>query len=134
VTQHWLLARVFFYLISHWIYQWRNHDLILNVYNLFKYLYANITSNSFGNGVINKWFPAPVVRFMKISFFSFIIEWKAFFWCAVLKLSNLKNTTDLLIIAHACEGHWRSIFQLSCRWLWLVNCREVKCMANLSRR
>ena len=28
---------------------------------LFKYLNPNITSNSFGNSVINKWFPAPVV-------------------------------------------------------------------------
>ena len=63
---------------------------VYNVYNLFKYLNPHITSNSFGNGVINKWFPASVVRFTKTSFFSFIIEWKAFFWCAVLKLSNLK--------------------------------------------
>jgi hypothetical protein len=62
----------------------------LHVYNLFKYLNPNITSNSFafGNGVINKWFPAPVVRLTKTSFFSFIIEWKA--WCVVLKLSYLK--------------------------------------------
>jgi hypothetical protein len=96
MTQQWLIDRlIFFYLILHWIYQWqwRNHDLILNVYNvynLFKYLYANITSNSFGNGVINKWFPAPIVRFTKTSFFSCTIEWKAFFWCAVLKLSNSK--------------------------------------------
>jgi hypothetical protein len=28
MTQYWLLDRVVFYLISHWIYQWRNHDLI----------------------------------------------------------------------------------------------------------
>jgi hypothetical protein len=41
----------------------------LHVYNSFKYLNPNITSNSFGNGVINKWFPAPVVRFTKTSFF-----------------------------------------------------------------
>jgi hypothetical protein len=60
------------------------------------------------------------------------------------KTFNFKNTTDLLIIAlhdyifvfwifHACEGQWRSMFQLSCTWLWLVNCREDECIANRSR-
>jgi hypothetical protein len=63
---------------------------VYDVYNLFKYLNPNIASNSFGNGVINKWFPASVVRYTKRSFFSFIIDWKAFFWWAVWKLSNLK--------------------------------------------
>jgi hypothetical protein len=77
-----------------------------------------------------------VVRLMKTSFFSFTIEWKAFFWYA-LKLSNLKiilQTCWYIKIAHACEGQRRSMFQLSCTWLWLVNCREVKCIANVSRR
>jgi hypothetical protein len=66
---------------------------VYDVYNLFKYLNPNITSNSFGNGVINKWFPASVVRYTKTSFFSFIIDWKAFFWCAVLQVNYVKRSS-----------------------------------------
>jgi hypothetical protein len=87
------------------------------------------------NGVINKWFPASVVSYENILLFVYI-RMKSLFLMRSIKTFKFKNTTDnhyRLVDNSPCmwRYNWRSI---SCRWLWLVNCREAKCIANVSRR